>query len=216
MYLVFFGITMLTAFGVYFWVPNYMGYLLNEDSLIENLSAGLYLISFCMGLLFFLKSKMRRKALIVVSAVSLLGFLDELSFGERLFGLDMPLIYGVKIDAAHDFIYLACKVMLKLATTYPTYMILFLLTGIITVTVSLLKHRSKLAKIITSIYHEEPFVFVLFFTILVFFSIVIDLDIVHNKVLVMVEELFEMNAALALLMCCFSLQKKRSSNEPIN
>jgi hypothetical protein len=82
-YLVIFGISILTAFGVYVWVPPYRSYLFHEDSLIENLSAILYLISFFTAFLFSLKIKIYRKALIVLSAVSLLGFLDELSFGER-------------------------------------------------------------------------------------------------------------------------------------
>ena len=215
-YLAILGITMLAAFGVYFWMPSYRSYLLKEDSLIENLSAGLYLVSFGMGLLFFLKSKMDRKALAAVSAVSLLGFLDEISFGERLFDLDMPRIYGMEIDAAHDLVCLAYRMIMRLAAAYPAYLILFLSAGIIIVTVPLLKYRSELSKIIAGIHREEPFLLALFFTILIFFSIVIDLEIVHNKVLFMIEELFEMNAALALLMCCFSLHAQRSSNESIS
>jgi hypothetical protein len=207
---------MLTAFVVYFWAPNYRRYLLDEDSLIENLSVGFYLISFCMGLLFLLKSKKHRKAPNVVSAVSLLGFLDELSFGERLFELEMPRINGVKIDAAHDFFNLAYRVIMKLAATYPTYVILFISTGIIIAIVLLLKHKSKLTKIVTIIYHNQPFILALFFAILVFFSLVIDLDIVHNKILFMVEELFEMLAALALLMCCLSLQEQLPSKQAIS
>jgi hypothetical protein len=203
---------MLTAFGVYFWVPSYRSYLFHEDSLIENLSAILYLISLFMAFLFSLKITMYRKALIVLSAVSLLGFLDELSFGERFFELKMLHIYGVKIDAAHDFFYLACKVIMQLATNYSTYVILFLSSGIIIVTVLLLKHRSKLIKIVANIYREPPFILALFFTIFVFISLVIDLDIVNNEILFMVEELFEMNAALALLICCLSLQDQLSSN----
>ena len=102
---------------------------------------------------------------------------------------------------------MAYKVIIKLEDNYFTYVILFLSAGLIIATALLLKHRSELAKIVTSIYHGPPFILALFFTILVFFSLVIDLEIVHNNVLFMVEELFEMNAALALLVCCLSLQE---------
>jgi len=216
-YLVIVGITMLAALWGYFWMPNYRGYLLHEDNLIENLTAGLFLISFFIGFLFSIKSKMHRKALIIVSAISLLGFLDEISFGERLFKLDMPRIYDVKIDAAHDFFDLAYRIIrrLSLSATYSTYVILFLLIGIIIVTVLLLRHKSILTKIITSTFRKPQYIMALFFTIFVFFSLVIDLDFLHNEVWYLLEELFEMNAALALLVCCLSLREQQLSNEPI-
>ena len=123
---------------------------------------------FFYALLLFLKSKTNRKALIAVSAVSLLGFLDELSFGERLFELKMPLICGVKIDAAHDFFVLALKVTNDLVRSHSTYGILFLLSGIIVVTVLLFQYRVKLTKMITRNYHEPPFILALIFTVLIY------------------------------------------------
>lgn len=46
----------------------------------------------------------RQLALGLIGSIGLLGFLDELSFGERLFDLPPFLIAGVKIDGAHDLI----------------------------------------------------------------------------------------------------------------
>jgi hypothetical protein len=213
-YLVIFAISILTAFGAYSWMPNYRGYLFREDGLIENLSAVFYLISFFLGLLFFFKSNIHRKALIIISAVGLLGFLDELSFGERLFGFNMPQIHGVKIDAVHDFFILGCKAIKELTYSYPIYVFLFLGVGIIMVTIVTLKYSYELKETMSNIYHEPPFILALFFTTIVFSALVIDLKLVHHGALFMVEELFEMNAAIALLFCCLSLYEQRLPNKP--
>lgn len=207
-YLVIFGISTLTAFGVYSWMPSYRRYLLNEDSLIETLSAVFYLISFFLALLFFFKSNIHRKPLIFISAVGLLGFLDELSFGERLFGFNMPYIYGVKIDAAHDFFSLGYKVIREFTHSYPIYVFLLLGVGTIMVTIVTLRYRYELRDIMSNIYLKPPFILALFFTILVFSALLIDLDLVHHRALLLVEELFEMNAGIALLFCCLSLYEK--------
>ncbi len=209
------GINMLIAFAVFFGMPDYRGYLLHEDSLIENLTAFLFFLSSCIGFLFFLRSKLHCKALIIVSMVSFLGFLDELSFGERLFKLDMPRIYGVKIDAAHDFFYLAYKVIIKPAFAYSTYLILFLSIGTMFVTILLVRYRDKVTKITTNIFQNSQFTLLLFFTIFIFCALVIDLDLIHSNVLFMVEELFEMNAAFALLMCSLSLKEQPLSDKAI-
>jgi hypothetical protein len=211
-YLAIVGITILAALWAYFWIPNYRYYLLHEDSLIENLTAVLFLISFFIGFLFSIIGKIHRKGLIIVSAISLLGFLDEISFGERLFKLHMPEIDGVKIDAAHDFFELAYRTISRLSAAYSTYAILLLLICIIIVTVLLLRYKSILTKTITSTFRKPQYIMALFFTTFICFSLVIDLDFLYNEVWYVFEELFEMNAALALLVCSLSLREQQLSN----
>ena len=82
--------------------------LIKEDGLIENISAILFAAAFLISLIHW--PKIRRKegatTFVFVGILGLIGFLDEISFGERLFDLTMPVIYEVKIDALHDFFYL--------------------------------------------------------------------------------------------------------------
>ena len=61
--------------------------------------------------------------------------------------------------------------------------------------------------------YKQTYILALFFASLVFVALIIDLDIVHNKALFALEELFEMNAAIALLFCCLSLYDPRLSKK---
>jgi len=215
-YLVIFGISILTALGVYYWIPDWRFYLVYEDNLIENLSAGLFLISFLIGVLSSLKNKTYRKALIAVAAVSLLGFLDELSFGARIYNIGIPRIYGVPIDSAHDLIKVIYEVFLNLVKNNSALVLLASLIAIIIVNALLMVYRSRVSEIIRRVFHEPPYLFASFFVVLLLFSIVIDLEIIYRMVLFMIEEILEMNAALALLFCGLSLQEPLSSNKLVS
>lgn len=165
-----------------------------------------------MGVFHYFYSKKNRKALIAISSVSLIGFLDELSFWERLFNLNMPYIYDEKIDGVHDFLNLAYEIIIKLTNTYSVCLILILLNGAILVTALLIKHRLKFTRFITSNYGEPPFILAFIFSVLLFSSQVLYLGLIKNENLFIVEEIFEMNASLALIFCCLSLKEKSSTN----
>ncbi len=214
-FLVFFVINVLFALGVYTWIPEYRGYLVKEDSLVENLSAFFYISAFFLSLLFLLKNKEHRKMLIVVSLVGLLGFLDEISFGKRVFGFNMPHIYGRKVDAVHDFFLLGYKLVKKLALFHTTYVYLLIGVGAMMAVIVALKYRYKLIGVISNSYHKQTYIFALLFASLGFVALMIDLEIVRNNVLFTLEELFEMNAAIVLLFCCLSLHDLRLSMKPL-
>lgn len=202
-YVVFFGTNVLVGCVAYIYLPSYRHYFVTEDSLIENLSAAFFLSSCFLAFLFSIKRKNHTKAFVLISALGLLGFLDELSFGERLFGFSMPRIAGVKIDAAHDFVDLGCKIFNKIICSHTMYV--YLLAGIGGIVImAFSRYWSKLKNPISGIFRYPPYIFLLFFVVLIFSALLIDLEIMHYRGLVMLEELFEMNAAIALLFCCLS------------
>ena len=206
-YLLLFTIIMFIGFGIYFQQPIYRGYLLEEDSTIENLSAIFYFISFFIGVIFFIRSKTNRRALKYVSAISLLGFLDELSFGERLFNLKMPKFSRVKIDGVHDLFDWAYTVITRLWVSERIYVFLFALFVIAVLIFGWLKYRFKIKKILPKIYDKPPFILFSFFVFLILIAMIIDLEIIEHEVLSLIEELLEMNSAIALLFCNLSLYK---------
>lgn len=95
----------LAVLGVYAAFPGWRQELWREDYLVENLSAVLFLAAFALGLLGLaaLRAHGRRsRALAWISALGLLGALEEASYGARLLHLRVPAIYGHMIDAVHD------------------------------------------------------------------------------------------------------------------
>lgn len=211
-FLILFGIVITTSSVTYLWAPKYMISLSREDELIQNLSAILYLLSAIAGFYFFCKSKINRKALLAVSVVSFIGFLDELSFGARILGIKMPLVYGVSIDAVHDFFYLASKIIYKLTSSYPEYMLPFLVVVIIVACIILIKYRFKLMEIIRNNCNKPSILLASFAVILILLALLIDLDKMENNFLFLLEELFEMFAAIALFFCSLSLRSHAKIN----
>ncbi len=93
------------GWGVYALVPGARPGILEEDHVVEWLSALVFLAAGLVGLGVWLRGRSTAERLTVAVAafLGLLGFGDELSFGERLLSLDMPRIRGLKVDGAHDF-----------------------------------------------------------------------------------------------------------------
>lgn len=102
---------LLIGWAFYAWVPGARAGVLEEDHFVEWLSALTFLAAGLVGAWCLLRGRSpgERLAVAVAALLGLLGFADELSFGERLFALDMPRIRGLKIDGAHDFAEVVAK-----------------------------------------------------------------------------------------------------------
>jgi len=187
--------------------PTYRYLLIEEDQLVENLSAIFFFLAFLLGPLFILRLRPRRMhwGLAATALVALIGFLDEISFGERLFDLSMPVWGGVKFDAVHDIVELAYKSIRPsplLWTASVTLASLFIALGLR----RLFKDGGGVAKQSLSRFLKTPtFFFVLLFALFIAAAVLIDLHILHTRLLFSLEEVFEMNAAFALFFLCFSL-----------
>jgi len=199
---------------VYIWFPNFRPSLMDEDRMIENLSAAFYFFSAFIAILFLKKHKIHKRILVLIAALGLLCFLEELSFGERIFGFSAPKIMGKKIDSTHDFLQLGHRVIKKIMYFHETYGYLLIGIGAIMVIIGVLKYWRKLNGTISKKFPRPTYILFMFFAALVFASLLIDLDIVYNNTLFMLEELLELNAAIALLFCCLSLNDSSFSNKP--
>jgi uncharacterized membrane protein YhdT len=86
-------------------------FVFDEDQLVETLSAIMFLgASLYAARRWWIDagtSPLDRLALAGLAAIALVGFMDEISFGERVFRFDVYEIAGVRIDGAHDFIEVA-------------------------------------------------------------------------------------------------------------
>ena len=180
-----------------------------EDRVVENISAGLFLITFLYSLALLTDSRNigYRKALIIVMVLGLLGFLDELSFGQRIFGFQVPYIQGFPLDATHDLI----AILLITINKNPYISILILLIFIF---VSYYLARNQITYVISilkPLFFDRPYTFLIFFG--VYLSIAIAIEEVFRNLnfpaldnyLHPLEEILELNSALALLFFCLSV-----------
>jgi len=86
--------------------PDVMARHVQEDASIEMATA----FSFLLAAAFAAAGACRGRAdawVLAVGTGSFIAFLDEISFGQRLAGWEVYRIYGVEIDAAHDFLLVA-------------------------------------------------------------------------------------------------------------
>jgi hypothetical protein len=193
-------------------LPSYRYLIIDEDQLVENLTAFFFFSAFVLAFVFFLKLwRIRRHAgLAAVSVVALVGFLDEISFGERLFDLSMPVVGGVKFDAVHDVIEIARENILFTPGLPIAAAILAALLVLWTSVKRLRKGWRNAAGTSLRLVTSPSTYFVLMFLFFLSAAILIDMDIVptshwYRRLLFSLEEVFEMNAAFDLFFFCFYL-----------
>ncbi len=201
-YIAVFFVNMLAAYGIFFFIPDCRNWLLVEDSAVENLSALFYLGAFLVGIPLSIKSKEYRKTILLVSFTGLLGFLDELSFGERILATKMPRLLGVQIDAAHDFFYVVAITVDRAPRMYAVALLLVALVLFIWV---MHKYGRKVAGKVCQTYPGSVIVLAVVFVVQLMIALVIDLGVLGYDVLFVLEEQLEMNAAIALIFCCLNL-----------
>jgi hypothetical protein len=147
-----------------------------------------------------------------VAALSLVAFLDEVSFGERAFHISMPFIGSQKIDAVHDLFKLCFNVTLHILRWTPTPILVIgtMVSGCLLLEIAH-KNKSRLLEMARNLSRAEPYFFLRVAILLLTISTFIDFDIVRYEVVFTLEELFEMNAALALVFCGINVLYTSSS-----
>lgn len=177
--------------------------LTEEDQLIENLSALFFFVSGLTGLWLLVRSTGQRKTYLLITALGLIGLLDELSFGERIFGFSMPSIAGVKIDGVHDLIRFPLRPLRQLLLTSPSATIVVALVILVIAAVMLItavSHRKKLCAWAGLMLVHPPYLAWSIFATLIVVAILLDERIIRFRNFAFLEELLEMNAALALML----------------
>lgn len=194
---------------LYILVPALRDAFSREDQFMENLTTILFLETFLVGIYTVIKlsNKPRRKLYLAIPVVGLASFLSELSFGERIFYFDAPEINGVKIDAVHDLLsvvyfswfHMPNREGVALAVAFIFAAILFWNRRYFA-----FNNLHNISK------NYIPSKFVVAAILFGSAGLIIDLEIVHHDFLFFLEELFEMNASLALLFAAFAVQVERN------
>lgn len=195
---------MLISGAIYLWFPALRRYIRREDNLVETLSAVLFLCACLWAISLLVRKNRHRGLLILIAVLGLLGFLSELSFGERILGLSMPWLAGVKLDGVHDLFALSYALLFKRPHSDVLYAVVLagIVAGLIVVCV---RYWSRLRDALSRVQHSPSHLLLLISVALVLSAILIDLNLVRSRALSMLEEVLEMNAGLALFLSALSL-----------
>lgn len=199
------GFSFVSAYVIYFILPEFTPYFVEEDSVIENLSAFSYLLAFFLGIWVLTNYGSWWKLSLPVALLGLVGFLDEISFGERIFDLTMPVVLGVKVDAAHDFVAIFYLFLKDIFGLYGLVAIILGL-GIIVAGLFLYQQKYSFRDLTGNLFQTLPGQFLVLFFFFLFAATIIDLKEDYIP-FVIVEELFEMFAGFSLCLYSLSLIK---------
>lgn len=214
-YLLLVVVVFIASVGVVYLDPVNTNFMHQEDQLIENLTVGICLGTFVLGIILIFKNYSKKKILAAASFISLLGFLDEISYGERIFGIKFPIILGEKVDGIHDLLLVLRMFIGKeiFQRSDRHFAIIFLiLSSLIFFIWFISLCRIKYSKVVPSFSY---LILIFFFMVFLFISQMMDLGLsfyreyVRNIYGATIEEIFELFASLSLLFTCLLVKAEK-------
>ena len=192
--------------------PEAANSISDEDGLIENITTFILLITTILGFLSASRNNPRRRIIAFVSFVSFLAFLSELSFGERIFSLDMPHAGGKQLDGVHDLLHMLQKIYIVNYDYHPTETIVTI-TALIALAI-LIAYATKKNILNLNNYLKELNVRYIIFLGVTFAMVaqVLDLNFLPYKNYRLLEEILELLSAICLFTTIFKI--KSLSNSP--
>jgi hypothetical protein len=146
--------------------------------------------------------------LLIPAFMGLVGFLDELSWGETIFGLAMPVIAGDKINGLHDFIDFAREIYSRQYTVVRAALFLGSVAGLVLLD---FRYREKIFRVV-SLIPRQPFYYAwTLFAVLGAVAVFLDQEFTVVGYATFFEEMLEMNAAFVLILAILETHKARLS-----
>ena len=179
---------------------------LREDGPLENLTVGLYLVALVLAL-WGIRVVDRRRRWIAVSVAALAVFfaLEELSYGERFIGYQVPTVLGVRFDAAHDIVDIGVEGWRLAMSERPvlTLVVTILLAGL--AGWSCWRFRRSIAATAARMWSDPAVRFVALAFALNVFAVVADFGGEISRAIVLLEESAEATASLAVVFAALTL-----------
>lgn len=99
--------TLAILIAIYVLIPDTRETLFSENQIVENLTWGLYLLSFLFGSyqIYKLDNIRFRKVYLLLPIYGLIGFVDETGMGANIFGYQLPTYtqYNIRLDGFKTF-----------------------------------------------------------------------------------------------------------------
>jgi len=184
---------------LYLLVPSIRSSLRAEDKLVETVSATVYLLTAVTALVLMVQRKEKRTLSICLLIVGGICFLEEVSFGQRLIGFPTPYIAGVRIDGIHDI----AEVGLELLRAGGPVAMAVAICIVAMLGIAAFLCRKRLVRLAILAMRSPVYIALLIFVALIGLSVVLDVRLIRFRGRKFIEEIIELNAALALLFACF-------------
>ena len=188
------GVNSIAFFLIDLLFPQLKDPLSSSDQILDKFTAFLFLCGFLVGIVNLLRIKFHSRKLtyIAIPLFGLLGFLEETSYKNMWFKTPSLKVIGVDIDSFHDFLSLFYKVL----GTYLLIPIVFVIWYL----------WKRFGRNVRKFVEKHPaYYYILASAFFLFCSaVILDLSIVYHPVM---EEVFEMNAAISILFAAFSISK---------
>ena len=178
-----------------------------EDGLLENLTVGILFATFSLSSYFYFKFKRKGNIFLLLAAFGLVGFLDEISFGRRMFPVPMPKSHGLTIDGFHDVFHLIRNVARTNLAYHPVETSIVISAFVITVACVWLNTKMIRQRVFAVLAKYEIRDLALLSVLFVVVSQAIDTFEWRIFAYRTVEECLEFNAAAALMACSFKCRQ---------
>ena len=186
---------------------SFLKLISREDHFLENLTSGALLGSALYGLTNWRARQPHKNAIATFTALAFVGFLDEVSFGQRVFGFTAPMAGGTSLDGLHDLTNMLKKVISINFQYHPihTFVVLFLIFSGFVITASF--YRKKIFELINYLIRFNLAGIFMATISAILLSQLLDLEFIALSLSRPLEETLELIASLGLLTCLITLAR---------
>lgn len=188
---------------------DFMRLISQEDHLLENLTTGLLLGSAFFGIANWRKNQSNKNALAFFTSLAIVGFLDEISFGQRIINFTPPMAGGTSLDGFHDLANMSKKIIAINFQYHPGQTFLILTATILSLTAISYTFRRRVLALVNYFKRLKLNYVIASSTFAILFSQLLDLKLIPFSSATALEETLELIASLGLLTCLISITRSR-------
>ena len=196
-----------SSFALSFITPDFLKSISKEDHLLENLSTGLLLGTAFFGLINWKQRQADTTAIGVYTILAIIGFLDEVSFGQRLIGFTPPMAGGTSLDGFHDLANMFRKIISINLQYHPTQTFITLSVLLSSLLILAFKFKIKIYGVYKNLKRLKLVCVVISIILAIALSQMLDLKIINISWSTCLEEILELIAVLGLLTCLATTAK---------
>jgi hypothetical protein len=204
------ALLVLVLIGMYVLIPAARMAFVREDGLIEQGTAVAYLLAGVYGIAAWLAARGNRPSalLLAVPALALLGFLDEVSYGQSFLRFSAPIIAKTELDSGHD--------LLQMATKNVNVVSLCLIVPAGAAAMWIVMRNARLQRFTRGVWQLPPGRFVVTAVALGVMAQIIDTaKIDYLRSVVAIEETLELLAATTMLSAAAAIGLSRQPGQAI-